>query len=455
MKLNKSFLPKYFILPILFISAIIVLVTSCKKEEDDPKKPVITTVGDGSGEAGDTLIIAGENFNDAGEKTTVFFGTANAKILTGTKTTIKVIVPNLLPSTVKVKAEVNELESNAVDFIVEKEKTEPVEPMEFDDFEPKSGKFETEVTISGENFTDNVEVYVNNKRQTPIVVNSEGTKITFQLASQTYSGEVMIKRGAEELTHEELMEYELSCEITDFGKYGGIDLVVLKDKSYFLIRNFELLKIDNNDEVSDTIIKIDGLKNPSGLYYDDKNILYIADNFGKIFYYDEKNDILDSIESDHPELLSSIHDITGDNKGYLYVGSSANFGIIKININSGETKQILNTSDDPVSGVTFYSDTIFASTKKGILKVHISGGSHTYVVSKDEGHSFANSEICRYPSGDYIIVDDSNINGGIYLLNKKNRIIKEFSDKYSGINISNNGAVYILNNGNSFHFRID
>jgi hypothetical protein len=52
------------------------LATSCKKDNYDPKKPVISSVGEGKGYAGDTITITGEHFNDNAEETSVKFDTA-------------------------------------------------------------------------------------------------------------------------------------------------------------------------------------------------------------------------------------------------------------------------------------------------------------------------------------------------------------------------------------------
>jgi hypothetical protein len=298
-------------------------------------------------------------------------------------------------------------------------------------------------------------VYVNNKPQSPITVNSLGTKITFQLASQTFSGEVKVKRGTEELIHKDLMEYELTYDIVDFGRLGGIDIVVLEDKSYYLVRNFELLKISADEKVIDTIIKNSATSNPRGLFLDNNGILFISDYSGIIYSYNKTTRKLDSIDSNHPELLASINGITGDNDGNLYFGSDANYGIIKINIETGATEQILKTIDDEILGVTYFSDTLYATTKSGIVKVHKNGDDYTYLVAKEDGYSFRNSDIVKHQSGDFIIVDANNENGGIYQLNNKNMLSKERTEKYRGIYLADNNKIYMVGSGKSAELRID
>lgn len=447
----KSILLNYLVKSTLFVTTCVVLAASCNRN-DDPKKPTISAVGSGTGEVGDTIIISGEHFNNKAENTTVAFDTANAKIIDGTATSIKVVVPRIQPTTVKVKAVVSGLESNGVDFTV---KETVVYPMEFDDFEPKTGKFQTKITISGENFTSDVEVFVNDKPQSPVTVNSEGTEISFQLASQTYSGEVKIKRGTEELVHDESMEYELTYNIIDFGRLGGTDIVVLEDKSYFLTRNFELLKVSADEEVIDTIIKISATNILKSLFLDKNGMLYISDYLGKIYSYSKTTNTLDSIDSKAPELLTSINGITGDNNGNLYVGSNAYFGVIKINIETGVTEQILNTGDDKVTGVTFFQDTIYATSRSGIIKVHKNGGSYTYIVPKEDGYSFRNSGIIMHPSGVLIIADESSDNGGIFQLNDKYELSKKNTDKFGGIYLTDNRKIYIVGSGKSAELKID
>jgi hypothetical protein len=98
---------------------------------------------------------------------------------------------------------------------------------------------------------------------------------------------------------------------------------------------------------------------------------------------------------------------------------------------------------------------LYATSRSGIVKVHKNGGNFTYVVPKEDGYSFRYSDIIKYPSGDFIVVDADSENGGIFELNNKCMFSKENSELYNGIYLADNGKIYIISNGDSAELKID
>lgn len=439
---------------VIALIVFIFVAISCKKNDDDPKKPVISSVSEGKGYAGDTVVISGEYFNQGAENTSVTFGTATAVVLSGTSTTITVKVPSLLPGTVGVTAKVGELASNTVDFTIQEEEN-PVLPIEFNSFEPKSGKYGTEITLYGANFTSDVEVYVNDKLQTPITVNNDSTEIKFNLTSQTYSGKVRIKHGTEEIENDTLLEYGLTYTKSDFSDFGGVDIEILDDGSYCLSYNMGLIQVNNKGSITDTLIKFDFSSDPSSLFLAKDGTLYIGDFKGKILYMEKGSKTIDTLIKDDAN-LPLVAGITGDNNGALFATTRSSHTIVKVDIASKTTEILANTTDDGITGIVLDNDSIFATTFSGMIRVHKNGGVYEYIVPKNSGYKFSDLGLCKHPSGDFFITSSDAVYGGFYRVNTKHEVIKEMDDlSYQGLWLDKNGDLYLSTASSVDKIKID
>jgi hypothetical protein len=79
---------------VLFLSALL-LFAACKKDSDSPatEPPATEPLSVAAAKPGDTIIIKGQNFNEAAGKNTVKFNGIEATVVSATATEIKVVIP--------------------------------------------------------------------------------------------------------------------------------------------------------------------------------------------------------------------------------------------------------------------------------------------------------------------------------------------------------------------------
>lgn len=144
--------------------AAITMMTACKKNKDrdkenDPihQQPAISNFSPARGIPGTEVTINGKNFAAEKSQNRIRFSgsTADAEVIQGNTTELKVKVPPDA-TTGKFSLKVgSETVMSATDFTVDPE------PASITDFQPKQGPFNTEVTITGKKFPQDVNVTIN------------------------------------------------------------------------------------------------------------------------------------------------------------------------------------------------------------------------------------------------------------------------------------------------------
>jgi hypothetical protein len=446
-QINPRSLQYYGYVVVMALSIFIFFTASCKKDDDDPKKPVITTIGDGDAHIGDTLTITGEHFNDNAEETSVKFGSGSAIILGGTTTTIVVIVPQLDPGTVKVVVKVGTLSSDGTDFTIlaPDEPGDETKKIEITGFSPKTIKYNSVLTITGKHFTSDVKVFVNGKEQTKDkTVSSDSTTITVKMASKTYSGEVKLVRGDEEKVFEDKLTYELTYgAITKYSDLQGLGVAVDKNGIVYLSHNEGLVRLNSSGDISDTLDACDVNPEPRGLFFDDEDNLYIAELYGAILKKANNSNELDTIYDSNPTGRIYFNNIDGDNNGNLYFSTLTKlFG--KYNIKN-KTTDTLTTTTNYTYGIVLVGDTLFATTKYEVLKMHVNDDTPTFIMEEAEGYNLSSSGMCLHPSGNIFIGGGAENN--VFIINDGNtNTVEEFIPKEE-LNVNSISDVTIDNNG--------
>ncbi len=452
---KKLYGKKSLIAASVFVTGLIFLSASCK---DDPPKPnpennspVISSISPASGQPGDTISIDGKNFNDGASNTKVVFNSTPATIISGTVATIEVVVPAMDAGAVDVVAIVDGGSSAAKSFSV-------LKPIEIDDFTPKTGKYGDEITITGQNFTENIEVYINGKQQTDItLVNSE--KITIRLEKQTGSGKVTLKNTVNnrEKTYADELAYEFGYTVQEYSKYGGVDIQVLDDGSCYVTYSSGLLKLDPSGEITDTIIAPNsGTVAARGLFMAKDGTLFITDRAGKILKLEKGAKTINTLISNDINLPFFTLRVTGDNLGYLYVTTLTNYSIVKVDIATKSTKIICNTTDDKTIGITLVGDSLYVTTANGLFKVHKDGGKPEYILTEEDGYSFASSDIGYHPSGNLFIANATTVDQyGFYRVTSDYNVIDKLDQRCHGLSFSKEGNAYVCSSGSSYKIIIE
>lgn len=437
------------------IGGLALMSSNCKS--DDPEvinEPSITSIVSASGYEGDAVTINGENFNADAASTTVTFGSEAATITGGTTTTIETTVPeNLTPgTTVSVSVIVGDFDALEIDFNV-LDPMDLVDDMEFSDFDPKVGEIGTEISLTGSNLLGTIEVYINGTLQTTVNIDldSDGDEITFDIQEKTFSGEVMLKRADEEITHSDLFTREniVFEESVDFNTtMGGTDLVVLDDGSYYLCHRNGLVKIGADHIPTDTLIDFETTQKPLGIFLADDGTLYMADNKGGVLYLEPNSTTVKTLVTDDDNIpVFGIVNIVGDNNGHLYATGDITNKILKFDLSQTVVKSevIVNTVDDPTISLVLVGDSLFVGTDNGVFKIHKDSKDATpeYVVPKSAGYYFSNSDICLHPySGDIIAVDGTT-EGGFYKISLSDySVVSLFDDTPQGLTVDTYGDLY-------------
>jgi hypothetical protein len=414
-QINPRSLQYYGYVVVMALSIFIFFTASCKKDDDDPKKPVITTIGDGDAHIGDTLTITGEHFNDNAEETSVKFGSGSAIILGGTTTTIVVIVPQLDPGTVKVVVKVGTLSSDGTDFTIlaPDEPGDETKEIEITDFSPKTIKYDSVLTITGKYFTSDVQVFVNGKEQTKDkTVSSDSTTITVKMASKTYSGEVKLIRGDEEKVFEDELTYELTYgAITKYSDLQGQGIVVDENNTVYLVHRDGLLRLNSNGEVADTLESCDSKPEMSGLFFDKSGDLYIAELYGVIMKKSKDSDDIDTLFNANSAGIQSFNHVDGDNNGNLYFSTVIDKKLVRYNIENKNIEELTSTTNQ-TRGIVLVGDTLFATTTYEVLKMHVDDDAPTYIIEKADGYGLKG--MCLHPSGDIFIAGGTSSSGSKY-----------------------------------------
>ena len=441
---KKAFRKLYGLAAIMLTGAFI--FSSCKDDDkEEQKKPLITSVAPSEAYVGETVTITGENFMAEGKATKVNFGSTKVTPTENTVSFISVKVPELEPGSVNISVSCGEQVSATTTFKV-LEKT--VMPMEFSDFAPKKGKYQTEITINGKNFDDNVKVYINGKEQTEKTVNTEGTEIKVKLAKQTGSGKVVLKRdGESDVESAEALEYELTYTLEKFSDTYAYNMAIAKDGTIYLSDHNYFVKVNSNGVPLDTLMyykyKYDGI------FIADDGMVYIASNYEFVLSYNPETREIDTVANDinteFPE------DITGDNNGNLYISNEEK--LVKIDIATKTTKVIASISGDDCGGLLLESDFLFVASSKGVFKINKDGGSPEYIV---EGYKLNASGICSYSTGDIFVTGNQNNN--LYRLDANNKfeefvpaselkIIDSDFGQTLGLTKDNEGNLFVLSSG--------
>ncbi len=441
--MKNSFTKLYGLAAILLSGALV--FNSCKDDDDDEQKsPVIELINPAEGQIGETVTISGENFTAEGKTTKVKFGTTEVTPTENTVSTITVKVPELEPGNVDVMVSCGEQASAPKTFKVLK-----VQPIEFSDFEPKKGKYQTEIAISGKNFNDKVKVYINGKEQTEKAVNSEGTEIKVKLAKQTGSGKIVLKRdGEDDKEHKDKLEYEFKYKVEDFSIYGGADVAVTGDGSLYLTYHNGLVKINDSGEIIDTLIPLGADYATSGLFLAEDGTLYITDLNGMILEIKKGTKKIDTlIDLDNKDLgIFGIHFLTGDNNGNLYASGFNNKTVIKVDIKNQTTK-VMATVDEKTHGITLVNGKLYVTANHSFFSLAVDSDTPKTIIGKSSGYYFGNSDVCSHSSGDFYIVDVNEDSGGIFRVNSDSEISKVSDEKARGMDVDKEGNLFIIASG--------
>ena len=462
--LKNQLYKKSLIAASVFVTGLIFLSSSCKDDPPKPnpedKDPVISSFDPTSGEPGDTISIDGQNFNDGASNTKVVFNSTSATILGGTVSTIEVTVPQMDAATVSVVAIVGGDSSNAKNFTVT-EPEQPALPIELDDFTPKTGSYEDEITITGKYFTDDVDVYINGKQQTDITYVDSKT-LTIRLEKQTGSGEVTLidTEGTEdteddtEKTFEDELGYEFGYSLESFIDAPANDILQVDDGTIYVIWNKGLLKYNSSGELIDTLLDFSFAQRPQGFFQANDGTIYITDMVGGVLVMDQNGNKIDTLINGDPNLPPSrSYNLTGDNKGNLYVTTTSLYTIVKIDIEEKSSEVLVTTDSDYTSGIDYNADedSLYVASIKGLFKVHVNGGKLNYIHEfPDETVWFGQSDMSFTSDGALYIT--GNDFGNMYFYNPGNGIEEIFTKAeldmggVYGLGVDNQGNLLIPSN---------
>ena len=438
-QLKSKTMKKSWVIFYAFIATLSFFTLSCNDDDNnnDTNKPELASILPVEAHVGETVTLNGKNFNDGATDTKVSIGGTACKVAGGTETTISVEVPELEAGTYDVTATVSGETTKSVKFTVLEAQ---VDPLKFTGFSPSEGKYQDVITISGENFDKNVKVKINNVMQTDITyVNS--TTIKVNLAKQTGSGKVVLMReGESDVESEAMLEYTFGYEVKEINsKYGGRDIAVLDDGSYYSSYNSGLIKI-NTDGTVETIITKETAIYPWGLFLADDGVLYFTDEAGRIFSYRE-GELIDTIIGDEVNIPDfGVRYLTGDTIGNLYVTGYVSSNVYKIDIETKKIDTIAKVTNDFTNGIVLVNDSLFVTTNNGLFKVHKNGGTPDYMFNQG-GDTFDGSDICIHPTGGLFILDDSK---GFYRITPKYELSKELEDKGAGMDVDQEGNIYFV-----------
>ncbi len=436
----KNTITKFYGLAAILISGAL-LLNSCKDDDkEEQKKPLITSVAPSEAYVGETVSISGENFMAEGKATKVNFGTTEVTPTENTISFISVKVPELEPGSVNVSVSCGEQVSATTTFKV-LEKT--VMPMEFSDFSPKTGKFQTEITISGKNFDDNVNVYINGKEQTEKTVNAEGTEIKVKLAKQTGNGKVTLKRqGEDDKEHADELEYTFGYKVSDFFNKKIYGMAFSKDgKVYASTSDKVVVELDKQGNIKETLLEYEyGFER---LFMDDIGELYVASHYAFVLEYNPETKKVDTIAKD--DNTYSPFDITGDNNGFLFLTTSGKQKVVKIDIENKATEVITTTNED-VTGICLKGDSLFVLTDNGFFSLNKNNGGKRNILTKADGYKFNDAGICLYPTGDMFITGFRD--GNLYKMGANYKIKEVLSA--SQLNVGDTRNIVQDNGGNLY-----
>ena len=418
------------------------LFNSCKDDDkEEQKKPVISSIAPSEAYVGDMVTITGENFMAEGKATKVNFGSTKVTPTENTVSFISVKVPELEPGSVNISVSCGEQVSATTTFKV-LEKT--VMPMEFSDFSPKTGKFQTEITISGKHFNNNVIVYINGKEQTEKTVNPEGTEIKVKLAKQTGSGKVTLKRGGEDdKEHADELEYELEYKISDFfSKKKVYGMAFSKDgKVYASTSDKVVVELDKQGNIKETLLEYEfGFQR---LFMANNGMLYVASEYEFVLEYNPQTKKVDTIAKDENTIFP--WDITGDNEGLLYLTTNSKQKVVKIDINNKTTEAIATTTED-VTGICLNGDSLFILTDNNLFSLHKSNKGKRDILTGSDGYKFNDAGLCLYPTGDMFITGFRD--GNLYKMGANYKMDEVLSA--SQLNVGDTRNVVQDNDGNLY-----
>ena len=435
--MKNSFTKLYGLVAILLSGALV--FNSCKDDDDDEQKsPVIELINPAEGQIGETVTISGENFTAEGKTTKVKFGTTEVTPTENTVSTITVKVPELEPGNVDVMVSCGEQASAPKTFKVLK-----VQPIEFSDFEPKKGKYQTEISITGKNFNDKVKVYINGKEQTEKTVNSEGTEIKVKLAKQTGSGKIVLKRdGEDDKELETELEYEFSYDVSEFANMKVYGMAFSKDgKIYASTNNKEVVELDSEGTVKETLLEYEfGFER---IFIANDGMVYIASGYEFVLSYNPDNKEVDTVAKDGN--TTQPWDVVGDNNNYLYLTTRASKKVVKIDIRNKST-DVVTTTNNKTTGICLKGDSLFVLTYDSFFSLHKNGGDKRFILNSTDGYKFNISGICTYPTGDLFITGDSK--GNLYKMDTKYQIKEAITA--TQLNISDTRNIVQDNNGNLY-----
>ena len=417
------------------------IFSSCKDDDkEEQKKPLITSIAPSEAYVGDMVTITGENFMAEGKATKVNFGSTKVTPTENTVSFISVKVPELEPGSVNVSVSCGEQVSATTTFKV-LEKT--VMPMEFSDFAPKKGKYQTEITISGKNFDDNVKVYINGKEQTEKTVNIEGTEIKVKLAKQTGSGKVTLKReGEDDKEHADELEYTFGYKVSDFFNKKVYGMAFSKDgKVYASTNDKVVVELDNQGNIKETLLEYEfGFQR---IFMADNEKLYVASEFEFVLEYDPQTKKIDTIVKDKNTVYP--FDLTGGNNGYLYLTTFNPGQVVKIDIQT-KSSEVIAIPDNKPSGICLQGDSLFVLTNTSFFSLNINNYKIRNLLTKDDGYNFNDAGLCLSLTGDMFITGFRD--GNLYKMGANYKIEEVLSA--SQLNISDTRNVVLDNNGNLY-----
>ena len=160
---------------------------SCEKEEPEPQLPSISAFSPNMGLPGTIVTISGQHFSSTATENAVTFSGVNATVTEGSKTSLKVIVPEGATTGLIEVTVGGETAISATEFVV---------PPVITEFAPTSGATGTEVVITGTGFSatpgsNNVTV----GGVAAIVKAATATSLTIEVPLEASTGEIEVTLG--------------------------------------------------------------------------------------------------------------------------------------------------------------------------------------------------------------------------------------------------------------------
>nr|WP_321406257.1 IPT/TIG domain-containing protein [uncultured Carboxylicivirga sp.] len=344
------------------------------------KAPVITDFEPKLGNLGDTITIVGQNFSYVQTTNEVKFNTSYARVLKESQDTIVALVPPWLASQ---KSELS-VTINGNRAIADQQ-FELVTPEVFD-YSPKTGNFETLVTIRGENFSNisTLKVFFDEFEAEIIEVSDEEIIVNVPDDLNKQSSEVRVEMNSVSSFATESFKL-LPVVLSEFSPKAiltGKTLFITGENFSPLTQNnfvyvggiqVEVIKASNNE------IQIQ-LPTQDEIIYPSRNLSLAVQIAGQQYTFDEKliiNDQWFRLKNAPEELLTSGFSygyascFAGESKAYIGLNNSSVF--FEYDPNQDEWKRLIDfPGGNRFNGVGFViEDNVFFGTGSSPSPYHI------------------------------------------------------------------------------------